>query len=268
MIKNVVIIGFGSSAMYAIVACNDFGIVPTVLANEINVNPGAFWLKYLPSRLMDGSIQERIVVTKVGDRENYIKKQWGEIPKGYKSSFPEHEFIEYGYNPQHTIPYVLSKCDFKQKDSGILKDKDILSLGKKYDLVLHSFPSELSKVHLGSMMVKIPVSLSNYNPEQGNRVIYNGREKDFVVRVSYLFGNKYTEYSSHYMDTKDLDSKTNRFSQQSNVVYIDDLKPINMNLSVPILSHNIIPIGRLGRFDRTVLAHDTYYLVENILKEG
>jgi hypothetical protein len=266
-LKRVTIIGGGPSAVYAIVACNDYGIVPTVLSSGINLNPGAMWLHSIPERFAEGSKQERIVVTRVGERENYIKKQWGEFPRGYKSSFPEYEHVEYGYNPQHTIPYILSKCDFEHFPCGNLTDKEIITRSKQAELVFHSFPSELGRKHLGYMMAKIPVSVSTYDVKQGNRVIYNGREKDMVVRVSYLFGKKSTEYSAHYMDSKDLDAKTNKFSKHDNVVYIDDLKPTNLTYTVPYLAYNIIPIGRLGRFDRTVLAHDTYYLVEEILRE-
>ena len=264
---KVAIVGFGPAAMYAIIACNDRGIYPTVMANAVNINPGAFWLKSVPKKFVDGTQQHRIVITKVGERENYIRKQWNEFPVGYKSSFPDTEFVEYGYDPVVTVPWILSQLKFDIEDTGKLGDPDLIKLGKKYDFVFHSFPSELARKTLGNMIVKVPVTISTYDIKQGNRVIYNGRKGDFVVRVSYLFGKKYTEYSVHNMDSKDLDSKTNRFSQSSNVRWIEDLRPISLSISVPYLAYNIIPIGRLGGFDRTVLAHHTYDLVSEIIEE-
>lgn len=103
-------------------------------------------------------------------------------------------------------------------------------------------------------MVKIPV-VSSKTCTESNMTIYNGT-KDDCIRTSFLFGNKFVEYPFYYDTTKLPDTPS----------FIWDIRPTETTPNMYPIAPNIIPMGRFGRLDRSLLSHDSYDLVRNILE--
>lgn len=258
----VAIVGSGASSIYALLACNDMGIIPTIIANpnSLRIQPGSYWLKWLPrnvSRKFDAFF---VKVSKIGTREGYISKQWPEHPESYRSSFPDQQSEEFGFNPYEVLPTILlenNRYNFLSSKDKLITDADLADLGAKFDYVFHSFPTEKCKNENSSILKKIPVKVSKIS-YPSNWVIYDGTPSKFT-RVSLLFGHKFIEYP-HY----ETSMQTNR---EGEVIWVQDIAPTSIAPNMHQIKENVIPIGRFGRMDRRLLSHDSYKLVQGVIND-
>lgn len=264
---SVAIVGGGPSSVFALLACRDSGISPMIVNRAISVQPGAFWFHKLPESEAQFHKPVKIHVGFVGTRESYVSKQWRDydIPSDYKSSFPQLEEDMMGYNPVDVMERV-----FKETKHGHWKitkdytDFDLLRLVESgaYDLVFHSFPTERARFENGDVMVKIPVAVTKFHdPDHEPLVIYDGRPDVNTVRTSWLWGYKFQELRP----IRHVDPATPNGSDLG-VVLLTDLVPFNRPVESYPLSSRIVPIGRLARFDRKSLSHDTYDVVRGYIE--
>jgi len=256
--KSVVIVGGGPASTYAVMACAELGIKPVVFIRSFNIQAGAFWFKWLPESLRSEFSSDKIHVGSVGSSDGYVKKQWGSVIPGYKSSFPSTPFEEQGYNPEMVMKHVLITSDMCEStpSSRDFTDGDLLRLRRDFDIVFHSFPTERAADSNKHLMIKFPVRIED-SDDSDNEVIYNGLPNSWVVRMSNLWGRRYAELPP----VKFVDSHGDR-----NMVFPTDLKPFITPVECYPLSKLIVPIGRLARFDRKMQAHDNYELVLGKIK--
>ena len=243
MTKSVAIVGFGPSAMYSIIACNELGIYPTVYSYNFNIQPGAFWLKWLPESVAPEFNQFDVTIKSIGTREEYIRKQWGsDYPKNYKSSFPDVEFIEKAYDPSDVMLRVFSEAIFNTVVlTEIYLDSDLITLGSSHDFVFHTFPSysNLKAFKEDGVIIKVPTVSYDFETPK-SMVVYNGLTVTPVVRTSFLYGRKMLELSSTSNIPYIRESTEAKFSSFFDIAPVDELE------AVPFLAPNVIPLGRLA----------------------
>lgn len=279
MTKRVAIVGYGASAMYAVLACNDKGIIPTVYARTLTIPKGAFWLYSLPVEVGRKFINHKIRIASIGKREVYISKQWNieDLPKTYKSSFPEKEEIRTnGYDPSTVIPYILSdskRCRVERINRNF-GDQDLQLLSKPYDFVFHSFPSSKLRSMFSEYIEKRKVITipskdaitSGYINSLENTVLYDGTYGNIFVRKSFLFDTVYLELGNY--ECKPLVEHILDSIPNSSLSFFPDIKPNSVpNYPYHVQGRHgvIIPIGRGATFNRSELSHDTYAKVINYL---
>src|SRR3990172_8148399 len=188
-VKKIAIVGGGPSALFAIMACADCGIVPDVFYRELRLQPGAFWFHWVPDWIDSVVSSSSIKINSVGTRRDYIEKQWKNPPESYTSSFPEKTRLEEGYNPKEVSKLIFESHLFNRIPlEENLTDKDLFGLKKRrYDLVFHSFPTSDARNAYNDLFVRFP-TITTVHPGNGvfsNSVIYNGFRDSEIVRSSF-----------------------------------------------------------------------------------
>lgn len=269
--SRIAIVGSGISAMYAVLACYEKGFYPDVYMRDIAYPKGAIFLRYLPKSLRTRFPKYDIIFDSVGTRKCYIMKQWYNIPKGYRSSFPRTRFVNIGYEPNSILYYVFSSKFMMNKISinSNFDDNALFSLGSTYDLVFHSFPNSKLKSSLQRYIVKLPILTKSIEDVTTQEIIYNGSPESLIVRKSVLFGKEYLELSQR---TGYSDTELRTLFPKYDLSFSQDLDPGTLSMEIPDstrnLSKKIIAIGRLGRMERSELADNTFSLVTRILDEN
>jgi hypothetical protein len=247
--KKVAILGFGPSALFATIACNERDIVPDIFSTERAINvAGAFYLHMVPAYCDDWSLKKyEIRYAYEGIEQKYLQKQWGN-PFG-ESSWGKHK-IELGYNPREVSAKFYERCRYSEIFNPI-DLKTIQILANKYDIIFCSIV-----VHNRTFKI-IPISVEPSKVATINTIIYDGYSSD-VVRISHLFGFTYTEYVDN--------SYVSAHIQEAPIFHVRDIPPQaerGFTLSVP---DNVFFIGRNARYDKNELAHDAYGRVRDELR--
>lgn len=265
---KIAIVGSGLASAYAVLACAENDIVPTVYAKEFVHPVGAVFLRWLPENLSKKFERYDVSFSSVGDRETYITKQWIDYPLNYESSFPENEYHIPGYDPNEVLSYIFKFSNMVKIQSidHNLSDMDLFNLRDiyKFDFVFYSFPSfDIMNKYSRFLHRIFILEEKNYYPREENYIVYNGEKFDIRVRESTLFGKRYTELSQRVPYTK------NELEHIFSNCKINEINDISPNCPVPdIQESSIIPIGRAARMDRSILAEDSYSMVLGILKNG
>ena len=267
---KIAIIGSGLSSMYAIMACNRYEIKPHLFIRDIKIQPGAFWLKFLPTiwNLKFEQAKTKISISFKGSVEEYIEKNWkdSDLPDFYSSSFPNSlNYFETGFNPEEIYLEFMSKYGMFEGHDLLenLSDLDIATMCEKFDLIFYSFASERCRL-LNSKLIgkKLCIKIKS-NDRINNWVLYDGDPYSYFVRISNLFGFKYLELKDGSLSADALNQILVMSGVNSTVICFDDLKPsVEINPYPPC--SNAIPIGRMGTMQYRTMAHDAY---EIVLKE-
>ena len=251
---RVAILGFGPSALFSILACNDYGISPTVMAYgfEEPAVVGCFFYHWVPTWISEMVGTSLISVFTYGNEKTYIRKQWGEM-SGITSSFNKYTGKILGYNPSAVNKSIIDICHFEKvkifKEGGFY----LSDVCNKFDYVIQTFPTEFS-YNTRPPLVHIPVSVQE-SSDPSNFIVYSGLEGDKWVRTSNLFGNRFTEYPPNFAVSS------------GDVVVIKDMYPnVEPYQRCGDDPHNLYLVGRFAQWKRTMLAHEAYGRVQNILK--
>jgi hypothetical protein len=258
MPSKVAIMGFGPSAIYAIMACNSADVIPDVIANGPTISAaGAFYYHWLPNGARDAvGTTERIHYKYAGTAAEYVRKQWGDSTLA--SSFGKYEDIVLGFSPAKVFDAVCKVHTFKPiLHKGVkISDEVVLFSCINYDIVLCTFAlKELREINRHIFMRR-PVTIEDCS-ESDNIIEYNGLVGDTWCRRSQLFGKLYTEY----IKFTDIPSGTT-------ITTVPDLDPRIPAISMPNLPDNLFFVGRHAQLDRTLLAHDAYARVQEIVQNA
>jgi hypothetical protein len=174
-----------------------------------------------------------------------------------------------GWNSRIAVELLLGDADIN-KVGYKLSDSDIKDMAVHYDLVFHTFPSQLSLAHqpvpvsipivkyphkefaLGGNLLKMARGFDNF-------ILYNGKDDPDWVRMSCLFGVVSWEYS--YIHPLAREKSTDDFPIIRYTEPIPGTKPFTK-----LIAKNIIPIGRMAKWDRKYLSHHTYKDTRLVLK--
>lgn len=260
---KVAILGSGPAAAYAVMACREEGIVPTVISDRSPQTDqvGAFFLHWLPPWLVDyaGNAAVTVLVQARGTAECYTAKQWGRV---VPSSFPAAPRKEVWYNSA-----VLGEV-WKVQEVGLapgrFDDADLLRLGGEYDFVFHTFSAEA--VRGGARrLIWFPVLTFRSGPQAGDMgmVMYNGEPKDRWVRMTRAFGRVSIEYPR---DQAELAMREDPVCAEMEYNKLRDIHPDTLPLNPwERIAGNVIPIGRFATWNRKALSHDSYNTVKEVL---
>ena len=261
---TVAIVGGGPSAAFALMACTDLGIEPSIYSRGISIQPGAFWFHKLPETFSRDFKKETILVELVGRRQDYIDKQWKnyQLPEDYASSFPLISHHVLGYSPAAVLTDLyLRRKQFKFHElTGNLDDDGLKFLSTLHDFVFHSFPTQTAQIENQDIIVNLPIIIEA-EPNNSLMVVYNGLKDTTMVRISHLWGYKFTELPP----VKKVEGGPIQASDAL-LSFIKDLVPTDRLVDFFQLRDQIIPIGRLARFDRKALSHDAYDLVRGTIE--
>lgn len=273
---KVALIGTGPSAAFAAQACRD---TPGVELVVFSTHPplegdgiGTFYIHAIPGSLMDKGLEtHEVYLEGRGDRREYQALQWPdmEIYWGVPSSFEEDITVVDVYRPSEVLEAI-----WEHMDVNILQypfsHADLRDLGKAFDIVLHTFPTEIDKELLGDT-VSIPIMeadptwwWSRLNPdvyidnrEDLNIVIYNGTGKQDWVRACQLWGKTWIEFSYTYQIPE---AARSRFHLSRD--FPPNVVPRDFRHRV---GANIFPIGRFATYDRKELSHHAYIKTKRLL---
>lgn len=284
--KDVLVVGSGPAAAYAVQACKDSGVSVHVISDALpnTSQAGAFFLHWLPdSLLLAGGVAEPVQIIGVGDAGVYAEKQWGRDFRRIATSFPAHGRTEYWYS-SCLLQQVWDAQPVEVRAGRPVSDEELLRLGKQYGLVLHTFSS--TRAAKSRTLVTIPC-LTHPAANLGvghNRVLYSGMERPKWVRktvawkrVSYEYPawqqRSYEYPGGRVLDAAGLEQAVALTFAQAGVrphwVRLRDMPP----MTAPVREHeylgrNIIPIGRWAGWRRRMLSHEVYYKVLNLIGGG
>jgi hypothetical protein len=260
---RVAIVGGGLSSMYAILACIDHGITPEVYAGSFDSPSGAVYLRWVPKRMEDVFKSHVIYINGYGTRDVYIQKQWGlDYPETYRSSFPESsvETVR-GYDPSDLFAWISEK---ERINLNIIDHwmswSDLDNLAQEYSVVFHSFPCGELKDSLSKYMTPIKIAIKK-TESSNNSIDYNGKKDSIVVRRSCLFGYEHLELSGQISFKDDF---MRAIFKDYTIKTINDIHPNILhlrNVEIPRKFGKLVPIGRLARMERHLLADSAYGLV-------
>lgn len=248
MRKGIAILGSGPSSMFITMACNEHGFVPAIFGKRsVHAPAGAFYYHWLPEMYCNDVPLEDIEYFYLGNSRTYSEKQWdGRI---YPSSFGSYH-DELGYDPAKTHAEFLRKSEAVYIDAGILGDLDIYRICEMYCVVFCTFPNK--QAYEMVRKVKRPVTVEDCDANK-NRIIYNGLADVAWVRISELFGKRYTEYC-----------KMEDVPENTKFVTIDDLHP---DTEIPKIDKpfNLHYVGRYAEMNRRLLSHSAYFKTLEVL---
>jgi hypothetical protein len=257
LVQDVAILGAGPSAAFALLACLDNHISPTVYApNGIVDPPGAFYLHWLPESLSwRDSYKTTIWWLGMGSPSRYAEKQWDEplLP----TSFPTEDRWTKGYRSE-ALRRIWGGWPIRETE--VLSDRDIQNLAPKYDLVIQTFPSEEGLRRRPRRKVTFPIWSKPLDLGDFILLLYNGGPGAWV-RLSIGGGKWSVEYPHDY--TMDLELAGNgSWTMETGL----DLRPFTRPYTTGP-APNVLMAGRFARWDRTYLSHQTYELTVNKIKQ-
>ena len=262
---DVLILGSGPSAAYAVLACEDAGMSCEVMSNRgPNVSQvGAFFLHWVPDRLE--AKPTKVQVWGVGTREGYLTKQWGPEFRGIPTSFPSEERMEKWY-PSSALSRVWEQVSYHR--GAVAGDADLAKLGGQYGRVFHTFSSQRSGT---SRRLQMFPTLSRQQREErdygSNLVIYNGDPAEAHIRVTVAWGRLSVEFPRG-TPQGEVRGYRRQFRGEPDTVMLRDILPTTAPVSrEERVADNVIPLGRFATWDRRALSHHAYQGVLDALKE-
>jgi hypothetical protein len=242
---DVVILGFGPSALFALMACNEMKIQPVIISKEAMRCPyGAFLYHWLPPKFARQIKLVEVPVYRQGIEEEYLRKQWGERLIA-ESSFSKYSEI-YGYNPFDVFHKVTKDCPHNFMTGEVTEEyrSDLL---KNTKYVFQTFPEpDIRKTFIQRA---VTVTDNDATPF----ILYSGVPEVAWVRKSVLFGSEYAEYPS--VDSLPEKCKYATFMDiDPDIIYRVAKKPENLHY-----------VGRYAQASRKLMAHDAYFRVRGIL---
>lgn len=298
----VAIIGAGPSAAFATAALKDKGVgTIDIYTLEEGVAPaGSFYVHMLPdSYSMDEYPGTRLITWGIGSGTQYIWNQYGNLETTTESSFPNVMRASGCWDYAQLQPALLSGASNITTGWRLTDDGQLLELASEYDIVMHSVPTmesaaktrapvafpvftfkvqscnngkwnrflELLKIQRKEITNWAVYAQGNQVPgqiTQPNFVLYNGTQLYKWVRLSYLWQNVHVEMPVGYQ---------NRRSEWLAQVVAETGCRITMQRSLhpeterwsKRLADNIHPIGRMARWDKRILSHNTYSHASGIL---
>jgi hypothetical protein len=278
--SKLLIIGSGLSAAYARQAALDIGLpeeaitIMSLTLPEFKPN-GAQFLHWIPESVNAlGYRPISILSIGLGSEEEYLRKQWGRSDAS--SSFPKVPRIEYGWSVS-LANYMIGRPENVLINTVPIDDEWMREHSKEYNLILHTFPTQISKRNSYGCLVRIPVfskplmftdiwketigqaafdaGYAGYIEHSFDGLItYDGTPTSKVIRRSLLDGHVCHEYDQ---------SKSVHMASSSYM----DLSPFVKPPKNPQLADNVYPIGRYAEWDRNLLSHHTYFRTCSLIRE-
>jgi hypothetical protein len=260
---KIAVIGLGPSGAFAAKAAHDMGCDVDIYTTTTNkMPPGATWLHWLPEDVTSRFTPTQIYIMGKGTEKEYVKRQWGSDK--ISSSFPKKPVWEAGFNPTEVLDVLVPDACHTHIVPHPMSDVDVKDLSRGYDLVFQTFATQESKNFQPPLVSFVAAaSIGRSDPEK-NFVVYNGTKDGIVVREAQLFGNHFLEFPKNmsiqevrelhpddgkhsYISLKDLDASTKPWLEDK--------------------SSKVKLVGRWAQWDRKVLSHDAYKLVQKYIKE-
>ncbi len=199
---------------------------------------------------------EEITVVQYGSKDEYQKK------RGKESSCSWGKDTVYsikGFNPYKAWNLLANQLPSNKLTEAVYITKDRLDSmleGEEFSLVintlssLHLFPEMVKKPGFKQYRVSINEERSLSDNSNGNFVIYSGYSGDNWSRRGVTWGRGWTESSGKLPNYTD--------------------KPDGLNVEELGLEINpkMIMTGRLARWDKTEMAHDTYFRICGMIRNG
>lgn len=255
---KVAVLGTGPSAAFAVLACRNSNVTPTVYSSfgtlpTFQGPAGAFYFHKVPGAPVESNYYEHLTIIGVGGKDEYFKKQWGYIGE---STFPAEPYTDYGFDPKYALRYMWERQDISKHEP--FTDESVAVLARDFDYVFQTFPTDKSRNELGKYKVTFPatvvdvhstVMLENDLFITPNTIIYDGLPQHSFVRASSLFGKLTREYP--------IGTKLNT---RETVVTVPDLRPECPEWDrKDVPASNVFLLGRWAVWSRHMLSHQAYF---------
>lgn len=265
---KIAILGTGASALFAAKAAKDAGHEPLIIGiKEFSFPPGPFWFHWVPDDVKAKMEGTKITVIPEGRERKYQSLQWGKVPNGVKSSFPDRVAVVVGYNPSETAELMSSM--FMLKLPQALTDAQIRNYCEEWDLVFQTFPTKESKaVQQHPLMPYYVGALYNAGAATDNYVVYNGTGTGIWLRKVFLWGNLFFEFPKN-LELDQIKPVMDRTYPNLEYHKLYDMhpgtKPIQLPLSAPM---NLHLVGRWAEWNTKRLSHEAYKIVKEIIQRN
>lgn len=260
---DVLILGSGPSAAYAVLACQDAGVSCEVMSNRPpNVDQaGAFFLHWLPERL--AAPVTRVQVWGTGTREGYLMKQWGPEWVDVPTSFPEAERVEAWHSSLALLP-VWEGVPFRL--CGKVHDSQLIFCSSTYRAVFHTFSSTMAGMKRKLVMFPTLSRQQGEVKDYGtNMVIYNGDLAEPHIRTTIAWGRLSIEFPRG-TEQKVIKEYQASFTAPPELVMLRDINPLTKPVTpAEWVAPNVVPLGRFATWDRRMLSHHAYQRVRDVL---
>jgi hypothetical protein len=245
---NVLILGCGPAGLLAAHACalgnHEFHVYSTKRKSPIH---GAQYIHTpIPGIHSPESPDGLVVYDKVGDRDTYAKKVYGraDVPVSWDK-------FDIGYKPawsmQRTYDWLWEHYS-SQVEHLVLSPSDITRMLPLYDLCISAIPAPAVCMNRAHSFHQTTIYILESSPNGAlpmNTIVYNGRPEDDWYRACNLFGYMFTEYGHRVR------------------MAVRGRKPIYTDCDCH--GPKLVRVGRFGRWERGVLAHDGFERTERIL---
>lgn len=194
------------------------------------------------------------IIKIVQDGKNSVYKTKLEYNKDISSSWKDgiEDYYMHGYDIFEAIEILHDRYEGRIKKETI-SPEDVNHLNSEYEEVISTIPPDNLDSSINLESSSIYVGGRHKNSTMSNPlVIYHGQNSDdSVLRTSLnLWGKNWMEYSE---EPESMDSKKIR-------------KPVRCNGKLRDLP--FILTGRFGEWNKNILAHNVYYKIKGMIRDG
>jgi len=248
MSSKIAILGSGLSGLMAAKGLVDAGIKKNkidILSDNIEKPEPKGFMMLHDNCNMD--LQKNYFkVHQIGSEREYKKKlnYTGDISASWKTGLDNYWMV--GYNPYHAISMLYTKFRSNMNKFKV-RPEDLKILKSQYKTIISTIPPNNLypgvKLFNTTIWVKFGKIKQVYSPQ----VIYNGLSDNWMTRSSQLWGFRSLEYCKKAPETTKV------------------VKPIKAK-GMP--DDNIIKTGRVGQWNKNILAHQVYYKIYGMTKRS
>lgn len=249
MMNSIAVLGCGLSGLMVTQALVDGGIdldEIEIISDKIEKPEPKGFMMLHDNCGMVGLDKEHFPVIQEGSEREYKKKlnYTGDISASWKTGLKEYWMV--GFNPYQAIDRLWDKYESKITQSKV-KPENLDSLKNNYSQVISTIPPTALYNNIKTYSTKIWVEYSEINTNYNPGVVYNGRKDNWETRKTLLWGKKTVEFCKHLANTTEI------------------IKPLRVE-GIP--DDNIIKVGRVGQWNKNILAHQVYYKIYGMTKKN
>lgn len=262
MTQRAVVLGSGPAGMFAAEACGQRGYDVTIVSDSAGPSPlhGAQFLQRPIPGITSNEPTSFVMIDKWGTPDRYASKVYGQPTR-------DTSWHDYGRDVQAAWDMrTVYHHAWEKWRNRVVVDKLTGEKLQRYidvdppDLMVNSIPLKFLCFTFNKLQHEVSaycvfhkqdviIAADCYHNEGDNVIVYNGKDEPSWYRSASIFGKGSTEWGVHQKTPPLPENEAIRVG-----------KPLSTTCNC---WPNLLHVGRYGRWQKGVLAHDGFYRVMN-----